>query len=166
MTNKEYIENLCTFINHFKDEIEYDGYGDKIFDIEQAQKDIETFEAAVRALEFYDKAEVVISQLRSDRDRLTDILNNSEHPSCNQIEDNPEYKDMCIKGLERDKTMYLEMLKAYEKELQEHMTEEEYMAFATKVAKTSFFAEVMASPNEEFCNTVLENWDDITREYL
>ncbi len=81
MTNKEYIENLCTFINHFKDEIEHDGYGDKIFDTKQAQKDIETFEAAIRALEFYDKAEVVISQLRADRDKLAATLDSSERPS-------------------------------------------------------------------------------------
>lgn len=66
--------------------------------------------------------------------------------------------------IERDKAMHLEMLKAYEEELRKHVPEEEFTAFATKVAKTSFLAEVMASPNEDFRDTVFEHWDDITRD--
>ncbi len=87
-----------------------------------------------------------------------------ENVLCDNIVEELKYKKLCIKGLERDKAMYLEMLKAYEEELQKHMPEEEFTAFATKVAKTSFLAEVMASPNEDFRNTVFENWDDITKD--
>lgn len=57
---------------------------------------------------------------------------------------------------------YLEMLREYEKKLKEYMTEEEYQAFATMIAKKVFFAEVMASPNKEFKDMVFDNWDWIT----
>ena len=75
-----------------------------------------------------------------------------------------EYKDLCIKCLEQDKQQYLQMLKMYEEELRSRMPTNEFKAFATKVAKTTFLAEVMASPNEGFRDTVLENWEDITKE--
>ena len=54
------------------------------------------------------------------------------------------------------------MLKMYEEKLKEYMTEEEYKQFSEQVAKTTFFAEVMCSSNEEFKQTVIENWDSIT----
>lgn len=50
MKKEEYIENLKSFIVHFNDEIKHNGYGNAAFDKEQAQKDIETFEAAIQAL--------------------------------------------------------------------------------------------------------------------
>lgn len=83
---------------------------------------------------------------------------------CDDLDDELEYKELCIKGLEREKTQYIAMIKMYEDELRKYMSEDDYRAFATRVAKTTFMAEVMASPNEDFRNTVFENWDDITRE--
>lgn len=83
---------------------------------------------------------------------------------CDSIEDELEYKNMCIEALKRDNALYMSMLKQYEEELEKHMSKEDYTAFATKVAKITFFAETLASQNEEFRNMVLENWEDITKE--
>ena len=55
-----------------------------------------------------------------------------------------------------------EVLKLYEQKLQEYMTEDEYAAFSTQVSKLVFYAEVMRSPNDEFKEMVLGNWDAIT----
>ena len=78
-----------------------------------------------------------------------------------ELEDVIKHLKICIDGGNRDKQKYIQMLKAYEDELKKYMPEDEYVAFATKVAKISFFAEIMSSPNEEFRNIVLENWDKI-----
>ena len=53
MTKKEYIANLNSFITHFQDMIkDYDkGKIHPSFDREQAEKDIETFNAAIKAIE-------------------------------------------------------------------------------------------------------------------
>ena len=80
-----------------------------------------------------------------------------------ELTDEIDYLKMCLEEEKREKTKYIQMIKEYEDELKKYMSDEEYTAFATKVAKMSFFAEVMASPNEEFKKTVLENWEDITR---
>ena len=53
-------------------------------------------------------------------------------------------------------------LKMYENKLKEYMSEKEYLEFSEKVAKTTFLAEVLASPNEEFKKMCLDNWDKIT----
>ncbi len=125
--------------------------------------------------EAYNRIDAIIAKNEIDDEYVT-ITNSMDYDAlrmareileqepCDEIKDDLEHKDLCIKGLERDKAMYLEMLKTYEEELRKHMPKEEFTAFATKVAKTSFLAEVMASPNEDFRNTVLENWEDITRE--
>lgn len=60
-----------------------------------------------------------------------------------------------------EKTL-LAILKMYEEKLKEYMTEGEYKQFSEQVAKTTFFAEVMSSPNDEFKQMVLDNWESIT----
>lgn len=60
-----------------------------------------------------------------------------------------------------DKTLTA-MLKMYEDKLKEYMTKEEYAKFSEEVAKTTFLAEVLASPNDEFKKMVVDNWDEIT----
>lgn len=54
------------------------------------------------------------------------------------------------------------MLKLYEDKLKEYMTSSEYSEFAEQVARTVFLAEVMDSPSEEFRQTVIDHWDEIT----
>lgn len=54
------------------------------------------------------------------------------------------------------------MLKMYEDKLKEYMTSSEYAEFSEKVARTVFLAEVMDSPSEEFRQTVIDHWDEIT----
>ena len=81
-----------------------------------------------------------------------------------ELENKIENLQFALQGAERDKKMYVQMLQMFEDELKTRMSGVEYTQFATKVAKTSFLAEVMASPNEEFRQTVFENWDEITRE--
>ena len=54
------------------------------------------------------------------------------------------------------------MLKAYEEELKKRMPEKEYYAFSVKLAKEAFFREISNSPNEDFRNTVLDNFEAIT----
>lgn len=51
----------------------------------------------------------------------------------------------------------------YEKKLRELMTEEDFMAFATDVARRAFRKEIEQSPSEEFKKMVFDNWDEITR---
>ena len=51
MTNAQAIENLKEFIDHFQTQIKQaNAVGDKSFDIERAERDIQTFEMAIRAL--------------------------------------------------------------------------------------------------------------------
>lgn len=54
--------------------------------------------------------------------------------------------------------------KAYDKKLQELMTEEEYNAFARETVKQMFLAEIMASPDEEFKKFVTENFEEIIED--
>ena len=55
MTRTEAVQNITDFIEFFKDLMEHDGYNKGIFDKEQAEKDIETFEFALKAIEMPDK---------------------------------------------------------------------------------------------------------------
>lgn len=61
MTREEYIDNLKSFAAYFKDEIEHSGFGDARFDEEQAKKDIETFEAAIKALSQINDIKAIIN---------------------------------------------------------------------------------------------------------
>ena len=67
MTREEHIKNLKSFLVHFEDEIEHNGYGEGWYDKEQAEKDIETFKAAISALE----------QQQKDEDIATDAIENA-----------------------------------------------------------------------------------------
>lgn len=51
MTNAEAIENFKEFIDHFRTQIKQaQAIGDKAFDIERAERDIQTFEMGIKAL--------------------------------------------------------------------------------------------------------------------
>lgn len=51
MTNEQAIENLKEFIDHFQTQIrQAQAVDDKAFDVERAERDIQTFEMAIKAL--------------------------------------------------------------------------------------------------------------------
>lgn len=53
MTNAEAIENFKEFIDHFQTQIKQaQAIGDKAFDFERAERDIQTFEMGIKALSF------------------------------------------------------------------------------------------------------------------
>lgn len=53
-------------------------------------------------------------------------------------------------------------LKLYEAKLKELMPPKEYAAFVEETARAMFLGEVMSSPNEDFRQVVIDNWDAIT----
>lgn len=64
MTRQEVIENLGSFINHFNELLNNDEHRETL-DIEQIEKDIESFKMAIRSLEAWD--EVVDELLHIDK---------------------------------------------------------------------------------------------------
>lgn len=60
-----------------------------------------------------------------------------------------------------EKTVH-RILKMYEEKLREYMSPQEYRQFSERVARMTFAADVMESPNEDFKRMVFENWDAIT----
>lgn len=52
-------------------------------------------------------------------------------------------------------------IRAYDKKIRELMTEEEYKKFSEETAKQILLAEIMASPDEEFKNFCLENFNNL-----
>lgn len=51
MTNEQAIENLKEFIDHFQTQIKQaKSVNDECFDFERAERDIQTFEMAIKAL--------------------------------------------------------------------------------------------------------------------
>ena len=61
MTNKESIETLKEFIDHFQTQIKQaESVNDKAFDKDRAERDIEAFGTAIKALEQQDKIKAII----------------------------------------------------------------------------------------------------------
>ena len=88
MTKKEYIANLNSFITHFQDMIkDYDkGKIHPSFDREQAEKDIETFNAAIKAIE-QEPRWIPISERMPNKDRYIDFYKCLVAVSCTSRND-------------------------------------------------------------------------------
>lgn len=59
-------------------------------------------------------------------------------------------------------TRLMQIIKLYEDKLKELMPEAEFRAFIEQTARATFLSEVMAMPDGEFKQTIIDNWSAIT----
>lgn len=62
-------------------------------------------------------------------------------------------------------TAEIYMMKRFDEKLRELMTPEDYTAWSIDVAKGMFYAEIDESPESEFKDFVLKNWEKITDDF-